>query len=127
MFKEIYWFLGCGVLALFISLVTSALQIMGYIHVNAARIMLFLAWLIAVVGASAALVDAPLRHRAIAALLVGIPLGIVLSALERHAVKRVRELERSAGQSGSTPKTIKPVTVTDEERRLFEAFNKRRW
>jgi hypothetical protein len=38
MFSELYLFLAGSMVALFIALVTGALQIMGYINVNAARI-----------------------------------------------------------------------------------------
>lgn len=85
---------------------------MGYINMNAARIMLFLAWLVGVVGACASLNSPPLLHLVITAAITGVPLAAGLIALERHAVR-------------NTPKTLpegkvklREITVTDEERRI---------
>jgi hypothetical protein len=105
MFTEIYGFLICGVLAFVLSIVTNALQIMGYIHVNAARWMLFIAWLIGTVGAAASMPEiAPLRHRAITVALVGIPFAFALILLERHASKTVKKRALGNQEKKETPK-----------------------
>jgi hypothetical protein len=54
---------------------------------NVARFCLFAAWGVAVIGAAGSLENAPARHRAIAAAVTAIPLGIVLVAVERWITK----------------------------------------
>jgi hypothetical protein len=116
MFPDISIFLASGVVALVVGLITSALQIMGYINVNAARIMLFLAWLVGVVGACASLNSPPLLHLVITATITGVPLAAGLIALERHAV---RNTLKALPEGKVKPREI---TVTDEERRLAKMF-----
>ena len=86
---EINLFLGGAILALFITLVTSALQIGGVINVNAARLLLTAAWVIAVLGVCGSMQNAPAKHLAIAAAVVGLPLFAALFALERWMSRTV--------------------------------------
>lgn len=89
MLPEINLFLGGAILALFITLVTSALQIGGVINVNAARLLLTAAWVIAVLGVCGSMQNAPAKHLAIAAAVVGLPLFAALLALERWMSRTV--------------------------------------
>lgn len=83
MLSDINVFLGGAILALFLTLITSALQIAGVISVNIARLLLFTAWLVAVIGVCGSMENAPARHLALAATVTGIPLGLSLIVLER--------------------------------------------
>jgi hypothetical protein len=85
--SEINVFLGGAILALFITLVTSALQIAGVISVNVARILLVTAWAVAVLGVCSSMQNAPAKHLAIAALITGAPVGLALISLERWITK----------------------------------------
>lgn len=84
---EVNAFFASAIAALVIGLVTSALQIAGIISVNVARLCLFAAWAIAVVGVCGSMENAPARHLAIAATVTGIPLGLGFVALERWITK----------------------------------------
>jgi hypothetical protein len=96
MASEIYGFIANPVFALVFALIISALQIAGVIKMITARILLFIAWLIATVGVSTSLNNAPLSHRGIAALLVALPFGVILLLLERWITKTVnRQVEPS--------------------------------
>ncbi len=92
MFSEINGFLASAVLALFLGLFTSALQLGGVISVNLARVLLFAAWAVAVVGASSSLNNAPPEHRAITAAIIGIPIGLALILTERWIVNKRRNV-----------------------------------
>jgi hypothetical protein len=91
--SEINIFLTSAIVALFVSFITSALQIAGVINVNVARWLLAAAWLVAVAGAATSLNDAPLRHRLITMACVGIPVGLVLFLLERWIARKTKKHE----------------------------------
>ena len=82
-----------------LGLIVAALQLAGIINLNIARILLFGSWLVAICLAAASLENAPLRHRAIAAAIAGIPFGLLLIFLERWIVRK-----RTKGESIPKPK-----------------------
>lgn len=90
---EINTFLASAVFGLFVCLLVTALQFTGIINMNLARICLFAAWLVAVVGVCGSLEHAPVRHLGIAAILTGIPLGVVLIVVERWITLAVQRRE----------------------------------
>jgi hypothetical protein len=99
--SEINLFLASAILALTVSLITSALQIAGVINMNLARWLLVSAWLTAVVGGATSLNDAPLSHRLITATFVGLPFGSVLLFLERWIVRNTGKSEPQPTTSNS--------------------------
>lgn len=80
--ENIQWLLGFPIFALFLSLVLTALQLRGVIAVVSSRLCMMGAWLVATLGVASFLNDAPLSHRVIAFLIVGIPLAGILISLE---------------------------------------------
>jgi hypothetical protein len=86
--SEINVFLGGAILALFITLITNALQIYGVINVSLARALLTLAWIVAIVGVLGSMHNAPAKHLLIAGIVTGLPVGLGLIALERWAVSK---------------------------------------
>jgi hypothetical protein len=86
---EVNAFLASAILALVIGLVTSALQIAGIVSVNVARVCLFAAWMIAIIGVCGSMEHAPARHLVIAAIVTGVPLAISFVVLERWISHRI--------------------------------------
>lgn len=86
MFTEINSFISGA--AIILGIVIAALQFAGVLNVAIARILLVVAWVVAVIMASASLNDAPASHRLIAAALVAVPFGIFLFIVERWISKK---------------------------------------
>jgi hypothetical protein len=110
--SEINIFLGGAILALFITLVTNALQIYGVINVSLARALLALAWIVAIVGVLGSMHNAPAKHLLIAGIVTGLPVGLGLIALERWAVSKTtpKTVESETAQSTSNPpEPLNPV------------------
>jgi hypothetical protein len=94
MADNITWFFSLSVFAVVLGLIVSALQVAGVIEMVPARILLFIAWLIATISVGAHLNEsAPFQHRVIAASLMGIPFGAVLLLLERWITRTVAKRE----------------------------------
>ncbi len=105
MASDILTFLSHPIFALFFACVICALQISGAITVKLARLFLFVAWLVAVIGTSTMLNNAPLQHRAIVGGLVGIPAALLLFFVERLITKTVKKRE------GKTPPLLTNIEL----------------
>lgn len=99
MWSDINAFFASAVFTLFLALFIAALQIRGIINVTLARILFAVGWLIVVIGAAASLNDAPLRHRVIAAIVVGTPVGILLLVTEIWAARNSKARENALATS----------------------------
>jgi hypothetical protein len=113
--SEIHVFIVSAALALFIALVTSALQIAGVISVNVARLLLVGAWAVAVLGVCGSLQNAPAKHLLIAAVATGIPVGIGLIVLERWITRKV-STKAAANKSGDEIKLSQPERQSRNEK-----------
>jgi len=110
--SEIHIFLGGAILALFITLVTNALQIYGVINVSLARALLALAWIVAIVGVLGSMHNAPAKHLLIAGIVTGLPVGLGLIALERWAVSKTKPKtveSETALVTSNPPEPLNPV------------------
>ncbi len=96
-----------------LSTVNRALQIAGVIKMITARILLFVAWLIATISVAAFLNNAPFEHRAIVAVLFGLPVAIILFLLERWITKTVSKRE---AEQNAKPNSIAEVKTLKEKR-----------
>jgi hypothetical protein len=81
--------IGSAAFALFVGLLTSALQLAGVISVNVARVLLTAAWAVAVLGVCGSMQNAPAKDLLLAAVVTGIPVGIGLIVVERWMTRKV--------------------------------------
>jgi hypothetical protein len=114
MASDILAFLSHPLFALFFACVICALQISGVITVKLARLFLFAAWLVAVIGTSTMLNNAPLGHRAIVAGLVGIPTALLLFFVERLITKTVKKRE------SKTPILLSNIELKKQAKQLAD-------
>jgi hypothetical protein len=114
--SEINAFLASAALALVVCLVISALQFAGVISVTVARLCLFAAWVIAVIGVCGSLQNAPSKHLVIAAVATGAPLGLALIGLERW-------ISRKASSEPTKPKLKGEIICADINPNLTAKFS----
>ena len=115
--KKVRLFLGSAIVALFITLVTSALQIAGVIEMGVAHILLFIAWLVVVVGffVSEQLSRATRKRTFSVVSITAIIAGIALYSFGSWMVKTKAEAEKKAEIDRRTEieRIIKPPTYTE--------------
>jgi hypothetical protein len=102
---DVNWFFSFGAIALIFACFIGAIQSRGLLPAMTARILLAMAWLVAVLSAAGFLAEgAPFNHRLMMAALVGLPFGVFLVLFEICMTKTVtKQQERQTEQEPEQP------------------------
>lgn len=109
--KDIGAIIGGGIFGLFVALLISAFQIAGVIDMGLAHTLIFLAWILAVVGIaiSEQLLRASRQRKIIVVTLSALILGFILLLIDFWMVNKKAELDKKAEQEKQVAQTQQPL------------------